>query len=123
LDVIRLNFFEAACNNNLGLIFTFVYAKGLDDGFMNKIESIANTSNTPLFFIQITCDESVLKDRIQSESRAEHDKVRDFAMVQETMKTYDLLSSYSNSDNHLVLDTTDIQPFETANKILQFIYK
>lgn len=121
INEIRFSFFKTACEQNLGLVFTFVYAKTVDDDFMNRITNIAESIQTPIYFIQLTCQESVLKTRIENESRTKHNKVRDFSLLQETMKKYDLLSPYSNDKNHLIIDTTNIEPAETANQILQLV--
>ena len=58
IDKIRLDFFDFAAKNNCGLIFTFVYAYKSDDDFMEQISDIAKNSNTPIYFIQLLCDET-----------------------------------------------------------------
>ena len=121
LDSVRISFFEAASNENLGLIFTFVYAKKVDDEFMDQLVSISKSTQTPLYFIQLTCDVSVLKNRLEDESRIQYNKVRDFELLQETMKKYDLITPYSTDKNHLIINTSDLEPTETANQILHFI--
>jgi len=121
IDEIRFSFFKTASEQNLGLIFTFVYAKDVDDDFMNEIFNIAKSNNAPLFFIQLTCKESVLKNRLANESRNKYNKLRDFNLLQETMKKYDLINPYSTDENHLIIDTTNLEPQETADQILQFI--
>lgn len=121
IDEIRFSFFKTASEQNLGLIFTFVYAKDVDDHFMDQVVNIAKSNNTPLYFIQLTCSESVLKVRLEDETRSKYNKLRDFSLLQETMKSYDLINPYTTDQNHLIIDTTNLKPEETAEQIFKFI--
>lgn len=121
MDKIRLDFFEFATENSLGLIFTFVYAYQDDDVFMDKLVEIAQKSETEIYFIQLLCDSEIWKERLENEERMAYKKVRDFNLVQETMKKYDILSPYSNNKNHQTLDITNLKPEETAQIIKDFI--
>jgi predicted kinase len=123
IDKIRLDFFEFAAKNNLGLVFTFVYAHQNDDNFMDELVQIAQKFQTKIYFIQLLCDEKVWKNRIKSQERKNYKKVRDFILVQETMQNYDLLTPYSKAKNHQTLNISNLKPQETTKNIIQFLIK
>jgi len=92
IDNLRLSFFRFASENNQGLIFTFFYGKGVDDNFMDKLVQISTQNQRPIYFIQLTCQERVLKARVENENRSKYKKVRDFNSVKDTLTKYDLFS-------------------------------
>lgn len=119
-EKIRLDFFEFAAENSLGLIFTFVYAYQTDDVFMDKLLEIAQKSDTEIYFIQLLCDPKIWKERLESEERTAYKKVRDFNLVQETMKEHDLLTAYPKAKNHQTLEVANLKPEESAQIIKNF---
>ena len=118
---IRLDFFEFAARNNLGLIFTFVYAHKDDDDFMNNLSEIAQKFDIKIYFIQLVCEEKIWKERLKNQERIAYKKVRDFALVKKTMENYDFFSPYPKVKNHKTLDITVLKPEKTAEIINNFI--
>ena len=119
-EKIRLDFFEFAIKNFLGLIFTFVYAYQTDDAFMDKLLEISQKSDTEIYFIQLLCGSEIWKKRLESEERGVYQKVRDFSLVEETMKKHNLLTAYPKAKNHHTIDITELTPEESAQIIKKF---
>jgi tRNA uridine 5-carbamoylmethylation protein Kti12 len=122
IDKIRLAFFDFAAKNNCGLIFTFVYAYKFDDEFMEQISDIAKNNNTPIYFIQLLCDEKAWQNRVVQVDRKQHKKVVDFDAIRQTMQKYDLLTPYcTESINHKSINITNLEPIQTAQIIQTFL--
>lgn len=122
INKIRLDFFEFAAKNDLGLIFTLVYAFEIDNPFMDELKSIAMKSNKDIFYVQLLCEESQWRKRVSEVDRKNYKKVLDFDLVQKTMTKYDLLTPYSKLNNHFTIDITNLKVEEAANNIYKTIY-
>ncbi len=74
----RLDMLEEAAKANIpGVIFTFVYAAGEDDEFMQEVIDSVERHGGRVTLVLLTCDAKVLLQRVTEESRSRFGKLRD----------------------------------------------
>ncbi len=114
----RLELFrEAALADLPGVIFTFVYARGDDDAFVQQTIDAVEPHGGTVRFVLLTCEEQELLRRVGQESRAPFGKIRDAEQLRALCRRYDLTSPVPQRDS-LVLDTTHLPSQETARRIV-----
>lgn len=115
--MMRLAMFEEAAKANvLGVIFTLVYAAGVDDSFIQQIRDSVEPFGGEVNFVLLTCDSEVLRQRVAHESRAAFGKLRDPEVVEELFAGYHLATPVPHAPS-LVIDNTDVSPSEVAARI------
>jgi AAA domain len=115
----RLEMFrEAALANLPGVVFTFVYARGDDDAFVQQTIDAVEPHGGTVHFVLLTCEERELLRRVGQESRASFGKIRDAEQLQALRRRYDLDSPVPQRES-LVVDTTHLPPQETARRIVR----
>ncbi len=65
-------FREAALADLLGVIFTFVYARGVDDAFVQQTIEAVEPHGGTVRFVLLTCEEQEVLRRVGQESRASY---------------------------------------------------
>src|SRR6266540_39745 len=79
----RLEMFQEAALADLpGVVFTFVYARGDDDGFVQQTIDAVEPHGGTVYFVLLTCEEQELLRRVTHESRASFGKIRDAEQLQ-----------------------------------------
>lgn len=113
----RLEMFEAAARANLpGVIFTYVYARGDDDAFIQQTLDAVEPYGGQVLFILLTCAEEELLRRVEQESRRAFGKLRDAEQLRALCRRYELAAPVPQRES-VVLDTTQLPPAETARRI------
>ena len=108
---------ETAAKENIsGLIFTFCFAKIVDDQFIKKIIAIIKKYKGEIYFIHITCDIGELLKRVISSSRKKSSKISSVYSFKKAIRKWDLLSPISFVDS-LEIDTTRMIPELAAKEI------
>ena len=119
IDLYRLEMFEEAAREHLGLIFTFVYAKPDDDYFIKETIQRVQKHGEKVCFVQLYCQEEALSRRVKHPSRGEFDKIRSKAKLYRMLKKYELFLKvpYKRS---LSIDNTNISPRKVAQRIKSY---
>lgn len=113
----RLEIFEEASKAKVSLIFTYVYARGSDDGFVKKVISSVENYGGEVLFVRLYCDQEELEMRVQHESRIGFSKIHNPETLKELIKKHDLFSLVPFKES-LSIDTSKILPKEAAEKII-----
>lgn len=114
----RLELFEEAARANLpGVVFTFVYAHGDDDPFIQQTLDAVEPHGGQVLFVLLKCEEEELLRRVEAESRQAFGKLRDAAYVRTLCQQYALATAVPQRES-LILDTTNLAPQETAQRIV-----
>lgn len=116
---LRLTIFREAALESVDLITTFVYAHHLDDGFVRAMLDAVSLRGRALF-VQLTCSESVLLERIRNPERKGHNKLTDRRILKEMLAKNDLLKPIPFVES-LILDTSSLSAEESAERIMQEI--
>ncbi len=118
---IRLDIFEKAAKENIsGMVFTYVYEKDSDDGFVKQVLEKVNSNGGEIIFVQIYCDKETLLERVKEDSRKQFQKVKTEEELLEMLSHGDLLSSITFVQNHKI-DNTNLTVDETITKALEYV--
>jgi len=118
---IRLDIFEEAAKQNiLGIVFTFVYEKHTDDDFIKRLLERITSNNGEVVFIQIYCEKEGLLKRVTEESRQQFQKVKSEETLHKILEEHDQISSIDFVDSHKI-DSTHMTPEETISKVLEIV--
>ncbi|MEI6478465.1 MAG: AAA family ATPase [bacterium] len=116
ISQLRLDVFDAAAKAGTDLIFTMVYAAGLDDEYFSRVVEIIESSGGEVCFVQLLPSEKVLESRISAQSRAAYSKIRDVEVLRNLTATRDLLTPVSH-DLNLSIDNSERSPQDVAEQI------
>ncbi len=118
VELIRVETIAEAAREKVDLIYTFCYAKGLDESHIEKVKAAAEENGGEAHFVLLTCSDEELKRRIVSEDRKKFTKANTVEMAEMFLATYDLRSRvpYENSYS---LDNTDLAPDKAAARIIE----
>ena len=89
--------------------------------FYERVELMANEKQAFLIPIRLICELPVLLTRVVSVDRKNYHKPRDANVVRERALHQETFKS--KNKNELTLDTTDLSPKESAEKIFQHLEK
>jgi tRNA uridine 5-carbamoylmethylation protein Kti12 len=116
-DKVRLDFIEAAARENIsGLIFTFCYAKTLDDKFVKQVIKKAEKHKGEVCFIRLYCDKEKLFTRLKDSIRKRNGKLKNKKILEGLLKKYELFSDVPFKNN-LSIDNSKLSAKKTAEKI------
>jgi RNase adaptor protein for sRNA GlmZ degradation len=118
VEMIRLETVAEAARQNVNLIYTFCYAKGLDDPHVEKIINIVASNGGEVCFVLLICDKNELEKRVTEESRKRFGKANNTVILNELLDKYELFSPVPQQAS-LCLDTTNISPQEAAQQIIK----
>lgn len=117
VEKVRMDTIAEAARADVDLIHTFVYAYGQDDQHFARIISSAEDNGGEVNIVLLHCRDDIRRERITNESRVVIGKLTDPESIETSRQQYDLLSPLPGSET-LVLDTSDIEPGETAELII-----
>jgi broad-specificity NMP kinase len=118
IELIRLETVAEAARENVNLIYTFCYAKDLDDPHVAKIVETVEASGGEVCFVLLICERSELEKRVLEESRKQYGKANNLEILNEILDKYDLTSPVPSNES-LQIDNTRLSPTETARKIIE----
>lgn len=113
----RAEIIEEAAKAGKPLIFTSLYAKGVNDSIIKDILKRVERHGGRICFVQLFCQEKELLRRIKSTNRRRFYKIRSVKKIKELMNRYDLLSPIRFRSS-LYIDNTNITPQNAALKII-----
>ena len=114
---LRCEVIAEAARQNIDLIHTFCYAKGVDDDAYRQLIASAEDNGGEVHAVLVHCRDDVRKERIINESRVRLRKLTDPESVEGSQLRNDLLSPLPGRET-LIIDTSDISPDESANRII-----
>ncbi len=117
IERIRVETIAEAARENVDMIHTFVYAFGEDDGHFRKLIAAAEDNGGEVHLVLLRCEPDELKARIGNESRVKIGKLASPESIDRSLVRYDLLSPLPERET-LIIDTTNIQPVQTAKLII-----
>lgn len=120
-EVILEEIFKYATKRQVNLINTFVYAKGVDDSFMDLVKNTIEASKGEAIFIQLSATRETLLRRVEEDSRKQFNKVSTPENLLKIMNQYDVLSPYHKED--LQIDNTNKSAVEVARIIWDILSK
>jgi len=113
----RVEMLEAAAAANLsGVIHTFVYAAGLDDGFMQRLIDAVEPHGARVTLVLLTCEPEVLLRRVVEESRSRFGKLRDAGVVKNLLAEKRLTEPFPHRPS-LIIDNTHRGADDVADQI------
>ncbi|MDE1924962.1 MAG: phosphotransferase [Patescibacteria group bacterium] len=119
----RLDIFEQAAKEGIpGVIFTFVYEKPSDDGFIKQLIECVEGNGGKVFFIQIYCEKEELLKRVKEESRKQFHKVKSEEGLLKTLADGNQTSSIDFVDSKKI-DSTHLSVEQTVSTVLSIIEK
>src|SRR5688572_9711270 len=117
VEMIRVETVAEAARENVDLIYTFCYAKGLDEAHVEKIELAAKQNRAEVFYVLLTCAETELKRRIVLEERKKFRKADTVEMMEMFLEKYELSSAVPSTDT-VIIDNTELPPENVAEQII-----
>lgn len=118
IDLIRTETIAEAARTGQNLIYTFCYAKDLDDAHVEKIIRAAEENGGEVYFVLLIADEAEIEKRVLEDSRKSFGKVKTVEMMRHFFETYDLFSPVPQRES-LIIDNTNISPETAAEQIIE----
>ena len=117
---LRYSVIASAARQGIDLIHTFCYGKGPDDECFRQLIAAAIDNGGEVHAVLVYCRDDVRKERIVDESRVRMRKLTDPDSVDRSRERWDLESPHPDlADQTLVIDTSDIPPEESAERIIR----
>jgi hypothetical protein len=117
---VRLTMIRSGIEHRIPLIFTFVYAKPVDDAFyldlFDKVESAGGT----VYPVRLTAQVETLRQRVLDPSRADTSKARTLEKLDEILRTYDTTHALPDRES-LTIDTDQYSARQAAERIIRHI--
>ena len=118
IDKFRLEIIEEAAKEHIsGLIFTFCYAPGIDDPFVEGVVRAVERHAGRVCFVHLYCGRETLEARVTAETRRTHGKLVDVSSLREFLDRYDMFSAVAVRES-LSIDNSDLTPQEVAQRII-----
>jgi len=119
VDKYRLELIETAAREKVdGRIFTFVYAKSLDDRFVRKVVRRVERHGGEVDFVHLYCDRAELFKRLKNPFRKAFRKMKKARTLRDLLRKYEILSNVPYTRN-LAIDNTRLSPRRVARMIIR----
>jgi hypothetical protein len=118
IELIRVETVAEAARVGQNLIYTFCYAKDLDDVHVERVVQAVEENGGEVCFVLLTADKSELEKRVLGESRQKYGKAKTVEMMRYFFDTYDLFSPVPKRES-LQIDNTILAPGEVADHIIE----
>src|SRR5215213_4193235 len=118
INLIRFETVREAARVGQNLIYTFCYARGLDDAHVKKITEVTEENGGEVCFVRLRADREELNKRVTEESRKKLGKAKTVEMMDFFHKTYDLVSPVPDRES-LIIDNTNLSAADTAEQIIE----
>lgn len=117
IELIRSEVVAEAARAGQDLIYTYCYARGLDDPHIELITRAAEDNGAGVHFVLLVCEKNALRKRVLGESRKQYGKVTNVAMMDRFFEQYELFEPVPGRDS-LVIDNTNLLPERVAEQII-----
>jgi hypothetical protein len=118
VELIRIETIAEAARVGRDLIFTFCYAKDLDDAYVASLIRAVEENGGEVCSVLLTAAESELEKRVTARSRRKHGKVKTTEFLRKFFVQYELFAPLNDRES-LVLDNTSLQPEAAARAITE----
>jgi RNase adaptor protein for sRNA GlmZ degradation len=118
IEIIRVETVAEAARENVDLIYTFCYAKDLDDAHVEKITRAAEENGGEVCFVLLKADRDELNKRVTEESRKKMGKAKTVELMNYFHENYDLFSPVPNQES-LIIDNTNLSAEAAAKLIIE----
>ncbi|MGI9054544.1 MAG: AAA family ATPase [Pyrinomonadaceae bacterium] len=118
VSLFRAELIAEAARRGVDLIYTFCYAKDLDDSHIERIAKIVEENGGEIFFVMLTAEKCEIEKRIQAESRLTYTKMKDVKMLNEIWEKHDLFSPVPKRES-LIIDNTFLSAEDAAEQIIE----
>ena len=118
VDLIRRETIAEAARERVDLIFTFVYASGLDDELFERTISTAEENGGEAYLVNLTCRPDEIRQRIGADSRVAMGKLASPDTFDQWLERYEMYSSYPGRES-LMIDTAETSPRDAAERIIR----
>ncbi len=118
IEIIRRETISEAARIGQNLIYTFCYAKDLDDYHVEEITKIVEESGGEVCFVLLKADKSELEKRIVQDSRKNLGKAKTVEMLNFFHQAYNLYSPVPHRES-LIIDNTKLAPEMVAAMIIE----
>jgi RNase adaptor protein for sRNA GlmZ degradation len=105
-----------ALEEKMNVIVTICYAHKRDDRLIKDILDVAKKYNIKPYFVQLICDEKRLLNRVVSESRKKHGKLKNKRKLRGVLKECELFLPIPFVDS-FTIDNTNISAKKAAKMI------
>lgn len=117
VDLIRVETIREAARENVDLIYTFCYAKGLDDRHIKAVLGAVEEHGGEVCFVMLVPELPEIEKRVLEKSRAELKKVNSVETLAILHEEYEFFSPVPERES-LVIDNTYLTVGETARRII-----
>ncbi len=118
IEIIRVETIAEAARYNVNLIYTFCYAKDLDDPHIEKITKAVEINGGEVCFVLLTCERNEFEKRVLEESRKKFGKANNPEILHEILDKYNLSSPVPMRES-LQIDNTNLSAESTAQTIIK----
>lgn len=118
IELIRYEVVAEAAREGQDLVYTFCYAKDLDDAHVAEVARRVEENGGEVCFVQLVCDKEILKQRVTEESRKLHGKAKTPEQMDYYFQTYDLFSPVPDRES-LRIDNSEVSAEDTARQIIE----
>jgi AAA domain len=119
IKLIREETMAEAAREGVSLIHTFCYAKGDDDEQYRRMIACVEDNGGEVHSVLLICDDEVRRQRIVADDRVRIGKLTDPDSIDMPREKFDLFSPLPGRDT-LIIDTTKIEPSDSATKIIEY---
>ena len=114
-EQIWLAAFAEAARNKVSLIFTFNPERTVRERFIQDAIDVVESAGGKITFVQLTCVEAALEDRMEDASRKEFGKLASIEQYRSLKDTGAF--EFPKLPNHVSVDTTSEPPADSARLI------
>jgi hypothetical protein len=116
----RASIVEAAAREAVSLIFTFVYPMEEDEDHLARLAQSVERYGGRVCPVQLLCDQVTLDQRVQSDERAELDKVTSVEELHALMERDPRMFERMSDRESLCIDNTELAPAEVARRVIAY---
>jgi hypothetical protein len=116
VELIRFAVIEEAAREGVSLVFTFVYARGADDHYVERVCELVESHGGRALPVRLFCAREELERRLPRPERAAARKLASLDTLRELTGRYDLFSPVPGRES-LEIDNTELRPVEVARLI------
>ncbi len=117
VELIRLETIREAARVGQNLIYTFCYAKGLDDAHVERVAAAVEDFGGELCPVLLVAEKETIERRVAENSRAAFGKIRSVETLRGFFATYEMFSPFPRRES-LVVDNTHLTAGETAALVI-----
>lgn len=118
IALIRVETVTEAARVGQNLVYTFCYAKDLDEAHVERITRAVEENGGEICFVLLKAERSELDKRVVEDSRKRMGKAKTVEMMNYFHETYDLLSPVPGRES-LIIDNTNLSAEAAAQEIIK----